>query len=134
MYKKIVVICTLVIMLVGMVGCSRKDQSKDGETAVEKSIMTTDFYQGVCSIELAGSNIIIEDKAIIEEIKNDILSLEITKSDKNISDYYGNTVLTFNYDDGSSKTVTMTSKFIYDLGETYYTNKDICTPIRQKFD
>ena len=64
---------------------------------------------------------------------NYILSAKISKSNKNIFDYYGTTMLVFYYNDGSSKTVSMTSELILDLGITYDIENDICTLIKKKF-
>ena len=131
--KHIYILIYILILTMGMfVGCEEKNKMKED---VEKniSIFEEAFYEGVKSVTIVGTDKCIDDKELINEIKNEILSVGKSKSNKEIFDYYGTTILVFSYDDGSSKKISMTSELILDLGETYSLDKDICSLIRKKF-
>ena len=130
--KRCMLVCISLITAGILVACTKN--SKTSEAVKEKkSVFDKTFYDGAKSVELVGSDMVIEDTEVIEEIKNYILSAKISRSNKNIFDYYGTTMLVFNFDDGSSKTVSMTSELILDLGVTYDTENDICTEIKKNF-
>ena len=130
--KRCMLVCIFLITAGILVACTKN--SKTSEAVKEKkSVFDKTFYDGAKSVELVGSDMVIEDTEVIEEIKNYILSAKISRSNKNIFDYYGTTMLVFNFDDGSSKTVSMTSELILDLGVTYDTENDICTEIKKNF-
>ena len=130
--KRCMLVCIFLITAGILVACTKN--SKTSEAVKEKkSVFDKTFYDGAKSVELVGSDMVIEDTEVIEEIKNYILSAKISRSNKNIFDYYGTTMLVFNFDDGSSKTVSMTSELILDLGATYDTENDICTEIKKIF-
>ena len=130
--KRCMLVCIFLITAGILVACTKN--SKTSEAVKEKkSVFDKTFYDGAKSVELVGSDMVIEDTEVIEEIKNYILSAKISRSNKNIFDYYGTTMLVFNFDDGSSKTVSMTSELILDLGVTYDTENDICTEIKKIF-
>lgn len=130
--KRCMLVCISIIAVGTLVACTKN--SKMCEHIKDKnSVFDKNFYDGVKSVALAGNNKVIDDTRIIEEIKNYILSAKISKSNKNIFDYYGTTMLVFYYNDGSSKTVSMTSELILDLGITYDIENDICTLIKKNF-
>ena len=130
--KRCMLVCIFLITAGILVACTKN--SKTSEAVKEKkSVFDKTFYDGAKSVELVGSDMVIEDTEVIEEIKNYILSAKISRTNKNIFDYYGTTMLVFNFDDGSSKTVSMTSELILDLGVTYDTENDICTEIKKNF-
>ena len=83
MYNALMILCLVLIMFGSVAGCSQNQQDKIEETVVENSVMTSAFYEGIDSVELVGADVIIDDKEVINEIKNYILSLEVTESEKN---------------------------------------------------
>lgn len=125
-------VCISLITVGILVACTKNSKTSE-DVKEKKSVFDKTFYDGAKSVELVGSDMVIEDTEVIEEIKNYILSAKISRSNKNIFDYYGTTMLVFNFDDGSSKTVSMTSELILDLGVTYDTENDICTEIKKIF-
>lgn len=130
--KRCMLVCISLITAGILVACTKN--SKTSEAVKEKkSVFDETFYDGVKSVELVGNNMVIDNIEVIEEIKNYILSAKKSRSNKNIFDYYGTTMLVFNYDDGSSKTVSLTSELIFDLGVTYDVENDICTAIKNLY-
>lgn len=130
--KRCMLVCISLITVGILVACTKNSKTSE-DVKEKKSVFDKTFYDGAKSVELVGSDMVIEDTEVIEEIKNYILSAKISRSNKNIFDYYGTTMLVFNFDDGSSKTVSMTSELILDLGVTYDTENDICTEIKKIF-
>lgn len=93
-----------------------------------------DCYDRVKSISLFGRAEAIDDVKIIDEIKNLILNVSYSETDKNILDYYGTTMLTMVCEDGSLRAVSLTSELILDDGKTYALGEDICSKIREYFN
>ena len=134
-YNKIfVMICILIAVFGILTACSENKTNQKQKNKIENiSVFDEAFYNGVKSVALVGTDMIIEDAKVIDEIKKNLLSVKTSKSNEDISDYYGTTILVFTYDDGASKTVSMTSELILDLGVTYNLETDICSLIRKKF-
>lgn len=97
------------------------------------SIFDESFFDNAKAISLVEKDLTIEDEKIINEIKQLIINVPHTESDKNIYDYYGPTILTLTYSDGSSKTISLTSDLILDGGNTFALNEDICSEIIDLF-
>lgn len=136
--KKLIVLLMMSVIVSTFIACSNNiDEKTESESNMKNdrvSIFDESFYKDLKAVSLVGTDIIIEKEEIIDEIKQLILNVPHSKSDEDIFDYYGTTVLVLMYNDGSSKTISMTGKLILDLGETYTLENNICSEIRAFFN
>lgn len=128
-----IILCVGVIVCV-IISCKNKEMEEVSDIMENTMVFNEGFYENLKAISLVGTGIIIEDKEIIENIKQLILGVSYSESTENILNYYGTTILVMIYNDGSSKTVSMTSEYILDRGNTYELETDICSQIRAYFN
>ena len=136
--KKLIVVMLMTAIAILAVACEKSKDTSEGDienmTNVTVSMFDESYYDDVKAISLFGQEKIIEETKTIAEIKNLILNVTYSETDKNISDYYGTTILTMVRNDGSSWTVSLTSDLISDGEKTYLLEDDICSKIRDYFN
>ena len=131
----IVIITTIMLLMVACTENAHKNEdSTENTTSVVSSVFDENNYDGVKAISLFGKAEVIEDTNTIEEVKKLILNVDYSETDESILDYYGTTLLIMVCNDGSSRTVSMTSELILDGGKTYKVEEDICSKIREYFN
>lgn len=133
---KLLYLCLIISTLTMLVACKGNENIKTmvGVDNMNASVFEEEFYEDIKAISIMGTEKVIEDKEIIDKIINLIINVEHTVSEKDIMDYYGTTVLVMLCEDGTSRTVSMTSEMILDNGQTYSVKKDICSEIREYFE
>ncbi len=136
--KKLIVALLMTTIAISVVACEKSKNTNKGDsenmTNVTGSVFDESYYEDVKAISLFGQGKVIEDAETIAEIKNLILNVTYSETDKNISDYYGTTILTMVRNGGSSWTVSLTSDLISDGEKTYLLEEDICSKIRDYFN
>ena len=136
--KKLIVALLMTTIAISVVACEKSKNANEGDsenmTNVTGSVFDESYYEDVKAISLFGQGKVIEDAETIAEIKNLILNVTYSETDKNISDYYGTTILTMVRNGGSSWTVSLTSDLISDGEKTYLLEEDICSKIRDYFN
>ena len=136
--KKLIVALLMTTIAISVVACEKSKNTNEGDsenmTNVTGSVFDESYYEDVKAISLFGQGKVIEDAETIAEIKNLILNVTYSETDKNISDYYGTTILTMVRNGGSSWTVSLTSDLISDGEKTYLLEEDICSKIRDYFN
>jgi len=117
MLKKIIGINLLIVVLIGLVACSKKNEEVKTTKATEKETsnfyFTNEYFEGVKSISSFTSDKVITDKKIL--------------------DYAGTSILKLAYEDGTEKNISYTSELILINDKTYSLEKDIAKKIASYF-
>ena len=137
MIKKIIGINVLLLVLIGLIACSKKNEEVKTTEVTEKetsnSYFTEEYFEGVKSISSFTSDEVITDKKIISEISKEFINISLKETDKKILDYAGTSILKLVYENGTEKNISYTSELILINDKTYGLEKDIATKIASYF-